>query len=1187
MPVRSSPMHDPREQIGSNIPPASSGQVRKKWVKRYRTEVAASFPLDSVKTRMQTYRYDNFTDCVRHTYQTEKFRGFFRGVTAPMASVTLVRTISFSVYQRSKYTYAAWFKRNFGIDPLVHVNTPGTYPTLSTIACFGAAGATAGSLITIVACPFELTKLSAQVSVLMADRKNSSVTEPELASRNATAASYQNKGTFKTAKNIVKHRGFAGLYSGFNLHLLRDTLGTGIYFMTYESSKQLLATYTGDRSPTNPLAVALAGGLCGVASWALIYPIDSAKSKLSRIAHRATMGKRKKAKVMAAAAKLGAGQVSKVPKATRSSRIPRATKEERRAAKLDLRRREKRNITADMWAAPTPPGLVAKLDIPKVKSKYQSYFEFAENTEKKEKKLEFKAGFQFVPIGDPTLTNACKELSREQDAMIFIVSGSKETNTRVSAHVYRTGYHFRSVIVDEARRMVGGSVASQAAGEVEPIPESQVEINKQADAAIRDLFPRIPNTDRQMIIEHAFQKGVLFQGEPTVGLQPTIPLSRRVQLAVLAHVRHTHTRYDKLLRETSWINARKVVEPLCLDVIVKWRGDEETGRDQMDEILREVVIITDSEDESSDNDDSDEEGEVSSESSPELPTRPNSPNQERPLLTPRQGYGLEASTTQSHIFKAAGSSRNPLQAPSTTRPQELPMDKRSQRGFKRYQAAWNDAVNRRQDPAYAGASANPRTPVEELTRIPPSMRMSPHYKSTYPHLDNLSSLPNHPEYRHNHQRHLEATINDSRQDPNHLQRRLPEPIHRNEVIVRTLSDRPMYYQDAPQRFSPPYLSRDQRPPLVVRGNQSQGLQDLLVPSIETASIDATVASPRLDRSYHTFEAQPKHPVRPRRQSPEFIIINDDSPQVKRRRVVREDDAGRFRPIPSHDHHYVSDSHLIPISSVQSRPPLSRRSDSVSHSQGLYQNMQPPPADPAMIDRIPVYGVPQISYIGEASGQVRRPNGGLGFDVQANPSYERRIASPQPLGESNIDNSHWRPAIGMRQIVEPVQVFQQGDPNRKDFIPIQASPAIPVSSRNLLHERNTGPIPDQDFIQSFSQSRIDTTLPQRRDSVLPSERPVRKFFGQERESDRNEDQSAQPFTTIRTAQRSPVQYIERPMYHREETRRPWSYEHYDPAERPFHIVDQPPTITRELPRPGADRPLYTRPGQPRRHVIVLE
>lgn len=52
--------------------------------------------------------------------------------------------------------------------------------------------------------------------------------------------------------------------------------------MTYESSKQLLTTYTGDKSPTNPVSVVIAGGLCGVASWTLIYPIDSAKSIYQR-----------------------------------------------------------------------------------------------------------------------------------------------------------------------------------------------------------------------------------------------------------------------------------------------------------------------------------------------------------------------------------------------------------------------------------------------------------------------------------------------------------------------------------------------------------------------------------------------------------------------------------------------------------------------------------------------------------------------------------------------------------------------------------------------------------------------------------------------------------------------------------------------------------------------------------------
>lgn len=69
-----------------------------------------------------------------------------------MASVTLVRTVSFSIYQRSKYAYSDWLKKKFGVDVLNHVNTKGTYPNFWSISCFGAAGATAGACITVIAC---------------------------------------------------------------------------------------------------------------------------------------------------------------------------------------------------------------------------------------------------------------------------------------------------------------------------------------------------------------------------------------------------------------------------------------------------------------------------------------------------------------------------------------------------------------------------------------------------------------------------------------------------------------------------------------------------------------------------------------------------------------------------------------------------------------------------------------------------------------------------------------------------------------------------------------------------------------------------------------------------------------------------------------------------------------------------
>ena len=201
----------------------------------------------------------------------------------------------------------------------------------------------------------------------------------------------------------------------------------------------------------------------------------------------------------------------------------------------------------------------------------------------------------------------------------------------------------------------------------------------------------------------------MFHGEPTVGLQSNIPLSRRVQLAVLAHIRHTHTRYDKLLKETSWMNARKAVEPVCLDVLVKWRGDEETGRDQMDEILREVVIITDSEDEDSSDDESSEEGEVTSGSSPEAPSLPISRDQQRSF----ESTGHAKPLGPNGLYPVSVSS-NPTASLPLRESQKLQKHKKAQRGFKRYQAAWEDALNRRQESSARPANAG--TPIEDPSK---------------------------------------------------------------------------------------------------------------------------------------------------------------------------------------------------------------------------------------------------------------------------------------------------------------------------------------------------------------------------------------------------------------------------------------------------------------------------------------
>lgn len=59
--------------------------------------------------------------------------------------------------------------------------------------------------------------------------------------------------------------------------------------------------------------------------------------------------------------------------------------------------------------------------------------------------------------------------------------------------------------MEQAKAEVGKEIASLATDNWQ-LPDTQEEINAQAEAALRDLFPRIPNFDKQMIIEHSFRK---------------------------------------------------------------------------------------------------------------------------------------------------------------------------------------------------------------------------------------------------------------------------------------------------------------------------------------------------------------------------------------------------------------------------------------------------------------------------------------------------------------------------------------------------------------------------------------------------------------------------------------------------------------------------------------------------------
>lgn len=121
-------------------------------------------------------------------------------------------------------------------------------------------------------------------------------------------------------------------------------------------------------------------------------------------------------------------------------------------------------------------------------------------------------------------------------------------------------------------------------------PSTQ-ENHDQVRAAIKELFPKIPHDDLEAIVKHAWAEGT-----GRVGSAHMLDLPRRVQLAVIARIRHQYTDYDRLLRAFEWSEARKMTEPVSLQKLIEWRGEQDVeDDDQLEEMVRETIVIDDDE----------------------------------------------------------------------------------------------------------------------------------------------------------------------------------------------------------------------------------------------------------------------------------------------------------------------------------------------------------------------------------------------------------------------------------------------------------------------------------------------------------------------------------------------------------------------------------------------------------------
>ena len=165
-------------------------------------------------------------------------------------------------------------------------------------------GSIAGTVQAFVICPMEHIKcrLQVQAAALAANKMSAptsspvtnNTTKPNIGTRafSTTAATNQTtlyKGPIDCGLSIIRQHGlFRGLFRGMGVTLWRETPAFGMYFATYDTIKSRVENLLEDKDDHHPIpthahawaASALAGGISGAWTWAIIYPFDVIKSRI-------------------------------------------------------------------------------------------------------------------------------------------------------------------------------------------------------------------------------------------------------------------------------------------------------------------------------------------------------------------------------------------------------------------------------------------------------------------------------------------------------------------------------------------------------------------------------------------------------------------------------------------------------------------------------------------------------------------------------------------------------------------------------------------------------------------------------------------------------------------------------------------------------------------------------------------
>jgi len=196
-------------------------------------------PLDLIKVRLQARDAIAVQAPSSYVRQFEGLASLVTGTAAPILGYGALNALLFVSYNR---TEAA-------LNQALSVQ--------QSLWTTWLAGAVGGLATWVVSTPTELIKCRAQVAA-------------------------SPPSSLEIARRVWRAEGVRGLYFGGTVTALRDSIGYGFYFWSYQLATQWLAAGPGQQvSPQQEaVKVLVCGGVSGIVTWASIFPLDVIKTRV-------------------------------------------------------------------------------------------------------------------------------------------------------------------------------------------------------------------------------------------------------------------------------------------------------------------------------------------------------------------------------------------------------------------------------------------------------------------------------------------------------------------------------------------------------------------------------------------------------------------------------------------------------------------------------------------------------------------------------------------------------------------------------------------------------------------------------------------------------------------------------------------------------------------------------------------